>query len=127
MKLYTCKGGLPEHETLKQTCKANKRNATTKNGKFAAAPNKCCRSGFVIPYYHYNQKRNEQINIGLNFCRRWTFENAPLNLKTSAVIQHVKNKFECTRKTTFPTPVSGCLFSCLITYESGCKIGHRNE
>ena len=34
--------------------------------------------------------------IGLIFCRRWTFENAPFNLKTSAVIQHVKNTFEGT-------------------------------
>lgn len=33
MKLYTCKGGLNSTEHYNRTCKANKRNATTKNGK----------------------------------------------------------------------------------------------
>ena len=33
VKLYTCKGGLNSTEHYNRTCKANKRNATTKNGK----------------------------------------------------------------------------------------------
>ena len=59
VKLHTCKGGLNSTEHYNRTCKANKRNATTKNGKFAAALNKCCKSGFNIPYSHCKQQRNE--------------------------------------------------------------------
>ena len=33
VKLHTCKGGLNSTEHYNRTCKANKRNATTKNGK----------------------------------------------------------------------------------------------
>ena len=65
VKLYTCKGGLNSTEHYNRTCKANKRNATTKNGKRSPPliSGYKVASLYLIPTINnkgIKQKRNEE-------------------------------------------------------------------
>ena len=81
MKLYTCKGGLPEHETLKQNVRSEykrKQQQKTANMQPPLISAAKVASSYLITTII--KKGMNKYNIGLNFCRRWTFENVRRDL-----------------------------------------------
>ena len=84
MKLHTCKGGLNSTEHYNRTCKANKRNATTKNG-FSSPPlisGYKVASLYLIPTINnkgIKQKRIEE-NKGFAVFHKNAAPNSPKRL-----------------------------------------------
>ena len=101
VKLYTCKGGLNSTEHYNRACKANKRNATTKNG-FSSTP---LISGYKVASSYLIPTIN---NKGMKQRRK-------------------KQRFCSVPQKRCPTARSGYLFSCLITCLHGYKIGHEKQ
>ena len=70
VKLYTCKGGLNSTEHYNRTCKANKRNATTKNG-FSSPPlisGYKVASLYLIPTINNKGIKQKRIEEKQRFC-----------------------------------------------------------
>ena len=125
MKLHTCKGGLNSTEHYNRTCKANKRNATTKNG-FSSPPlisGYKVASLYLIPTINnkgIKQKRNEGNKFGDTY--KTISPNPADRFVSDACFMTLESSLKTKRLCIFSdTPGSGYLFSCFILMQIGAK------